>query len=172
HCAEELPDEATVCPQCHNDPAVIPDWARPERDGSFWRSQGAGEPDGVPRILRQSLEEAGRERPRGVAAFLKQRLEPSPSQGERPIPTIVWVSLALSFSGLVTSVLPFGLIIMIVALVTGLILGVFARRQIKASNGTLGGLVWANIAIGLNLIRLIQLITYALSPLLLWSSRG
>jgi hypothetical protein len=27
HCAEELPDEATVCPECHKDPAVAPAWA-------------------------------------------------------------------------------------------------------------------------------------------------
>jgi hypothetical protein len=30
HCAEELPDEATVCPECHKDPAVAPAWAVPE----------------------------------------------------------------------------------------------------------------------------------------------
>lgn len=171
HCAEELADEATICPQCHNDPAVIPDWARPERDGSFWRPRWAGEPDGVPGLIKQRLEEPHSVRPRGVAAFLKQRLEHTEGR-ERPIPTIVWLSLALSFSGLVASSVPGGLIIMSAAAVVGLILGVVARRQIKASNGTLGGLVWANIAIGLNLIGLIQLVIMHARFLLLWSSRG
>jgi hypothetical protein len=27
YCSEELPDEATVCPECHKDPAVAPAWA-------------------------------------------------------------------------------------------------------------------------------------------------
>jgi hypothetical protein len=50
HCAEELPDEATVCSNCLKDPAVAPAWAVPRRPDEFPPSPGnAWEPNSVPR---------------------------------------------------------------------------------------------------------------------------
>jgi hypothetical protein len=145
HCTEELPDEATVCPVCHKDPAARPAWAvakRPDEAPSQWPEDAQGpnpDPDLLERIQR--LEDATR---------------------ERPIPQIVWVSLALSYSWLFVGLLGFllhgiaGLILVLVGLhITGLVLGIVARHQIEASNGRLGGMMWANIAIALNLIRLV-----------------
>ena len=165
HCAEELPDETTVCPHCHNDPAVLPDWARPERDPTFWRSEGASEPDAVPRLVKRSLDEADKERPRGVAAFFKQRYEDTGAA--RPIPPIVWISLVFSITPLFV---PVESLLLIATLGVGLIFGMIARRRIKTSNGTIGGLGWANIAIALNTLMLIRFLTSAL--LWLWLSRG
>jgi hypothetical protein len=72
-----------------------------------------------------------------------ESLEPAAAR-ERPVPWIVWVSLgATLFGG--------GIII-------GLVLGIVARRQIKASDGRLGGLALANIAIALNLVPLIYIL--------------
>ena len=57
---------------------------------------------------------------------------------------MVWVALgATVFGG--------GIII-------GLVLAIVARRQIKSSNGRLGGLALANIAIALNLVPLIYIL--------------
>lgn len=43
HCAEELPDAAKVCPECHKDPAVAPASAMPEppREPEAWSSEDA-----------------------------------------------------------------------------------------------------------------------------------
>jgi hypothetical protein len=48
--------------------------------------------------------------------------------------------------GILISTLLFG------GIIIGLVLGIVARRRIKSSNGQLGGLVLANIAIALNLV--------------------
>ena len=47
----------------------------------------------------------------------------------------------------------------------GLILGIVGRGQIKSSNGQLGGLVLANIAIALHLVSLVWLLI-SIGPLL------
>jgi zinc-ribbon domain len=48
HCAEELPDEATVCPNCHKDPALAPAWNVPRPDETSRRRLGdVFGPDGV-----------------------------------------------------------------------------------------------------------------------------
>jgi hypothetical protein len=48
HCAEELPDEATVCPNCYKDPALAPAWNVPRPDEtSVRRLGGVFGPDGV-----------------------------------------------------------------------------------------------------------------------------
>ena len=67
-------------------------------------------------------------------------LEPEAAR-ERPIPRIGWVAL-------IWTLLPGG------GIIIGLVLGIIARRRIKASNGQLGGLALANIAIALNLVTL------------------
>lgn len=59
---------------------------------------------------------------------------------EQPIPWIVGLSLGLTlFSG---------------GVIAGLVTGIIARRRIKASNEQLGRLVFANIAIVLNVVSL------------------
>jgi hypothetical protein len=72
-----------------------------------------------------------------------ESLEPEAAQ-QPPIPWIAWASLVWALIG-------GGIII-------GLILGIVARRRIKASNGQLGGLALANIAIALNLVTLIFIV--------------
>jgi hypothetical protein len=131
HCSEELRDETPVCPQCHKDPAVPPAWAtsggspNEARHWSDWREPaGAWEPNRLPDPLDD-------------VPGPYERLEPLAAQ-ERPIPWIVWASLIWTLgSG---------------GIIVGLVLGIVARRRIKSSNGQLGGLVLANIAIALNLV--------------------
>lgn len=144
HCAEELPDDATVCSECHKDPSVLPEWAMTGRSYEPVRGRlgDEREPDGSPELIDriERLEDATR---------------------ERPIPPVVWVSLALSFGPLI-SLLPrvglTGTILGIAGLVAGLVLGLLARWQIQASNGRLGGMIWANIAIALNAIRFVGIL--------------
>jgi hypothetical protein len=130
--------EATSCSICHKDPAKAPAWAvakRPEAtpSGSWWHeSEDAWEPTRLPDPLDD-------------VPGLYESLEPQAAQ-EPPIQWIVWASL-------VWTLLPGGII-------TGLVLGIVARRRIKASNGQLGGLVLANIAIALNLVTLIFLVVF------------
>jgi zinc ribbon protein len=82
HCAEELPDEATVCPNCHKDPALAPAWNVPLRpdETSLRRLGNVFGPDGVLPTSDQVPSPFG-------------RLEPSkPSK----IPLKVWSSLILA----------------------------------------------------------------------------
>ncbi len=82
HCAEELPDEATVCSTCHKDPALAPAWNVPRPDETSLRRLGdVFGPDGVLPTSDQ------------VPAPFK-RLEPSGASG---IPSKVWTSLILAF---------------------------------------------------------------------------
>ena len=130
HCAEELADEAVECPQCHKDPAVRPAWATSGKPPSGtphwsdWPQHGAWDPDSVP----DSLDDV-------PGPF--ESLEPAAAR-EPEIPRIVWVALlATLFSG---------------GIIVGLVLGIVARRQIRSSDGRLGGLALANLAIALNLV--------------------
>ena len=126
-----------MCPQCHKDPAVRPAWAtsgaspNEARHWSDWREPaGAWEPNSVPDPLDD-------------LPGPYESLEPQAAK-EHPIPPMVWVALgATVFGG--------GIII-------GLVLAIVARRQIKSSNGRLGGLALANIAIALNLVPLIYIL--------------
>ena len=158
HCAEEVPDQTSVCPHCHKDPGVPPDWAASGRDVTFWRSQSADNPDVVPNLVEQKLASSTDERPRGVSDFMRDRL--ATTSGTRT-PSIVWVSYGMwAASGYAGQ---FGIatgafIIMMFCVIAGVVLGVAARRQIKASEGTLGGLMGANIAIALNLFRLVTIL--------------
>lgn len=79
-----------------------------------------------------------------------ESLEPAAAR-EPEIPRIVWVALlATLFSG---------------AIIVGLVLGIVARRQIKSSDGRLGGLALANIAIALNLLPLIYILVVIMPSL-------
>jgi hypothetical protein len=71
-----------------------------------------------------------------------ESLEPQAAK-EQPVPTIVWVALGATLFG---------------GGILGLVLGIVARRQIKASDGRLGGLAIANIAIAVNLVPLIYIL--------------
>jgi hypothetical protein len=131
HCAEELPDEATVCSHCHKDPAVAPARAAqrpseglPPAPGDVW------EPNSDPRISG------------GVPAQYKG-LEPEAARnGSLGIPWKVWVSLALAFGwGLIPiSVTPqlgtAGLLLQPVGYVAGLIFGNMGRVEARARTGS------------------------------------
>ncbi len=124
HCAEELPDDAPVCSECHKDPSVLPVWAvagqsyKPGRQGPG----DARQPDGIPALLDRI-----------------ERLEDATQK--RPIPQVVWVSFALSFSPMIGPLLPrvglTGAILGILGLGAGLVLGILARSQIQAQTGVL-----------------------------------
>ena len=136
HCAEELQDEATVCPQCHKDPAVRPAWATSRKspnEARHWSDWP--EPAGVwePNSLPDPLDDV---------PGPYESLEPQAAK-EQPVPTIVWVALGATLFG---------------GGILGLVLGIVARRQIKASDGRLGGLAIANIAIAVNLVPLIYIL--------------
>jgi hypothetical protein len=149
HCAEELPDEATVCPECHKDPAKPPAWAVPRRPDAPppWWSEDALEPTGSD----------------GVPAPYK-RLEPAVArEGSLSIPSKVWVSLILSWVGgpiaaMTAALLPWGvgLIFRAVAYIAGLILGNLGRAEVKASDRL--GQVIAIVAIVWNAIGLFSIV--------------
>jgi hypothetical protein len=140
-CAEELPDEATVCSKCHKDPAVAPARSalgRPD-EPSPWRLGDVFGPDGV---LPTSDN---------VPAPFK-RLEPA---RRSKIPSKVWASLILAFSwgiivGTMVTPLPWGsgLILRAGGYVVGLILGIWGRAEAGASDGN--GEIVGRIAIALN----------------------
>jgi hypothetical protein len=156
HCAEELPDEATVCSNCLKDPAVAPAWAAPKRpDEPSPRLGDVFGPNGV-------LPTSDR-----VPPF--KGLERARAFGE--VPSTVWLSLILWLFGRVAG---FGLssitgitgpILAIAVPAIGLILGIVGRSRIKSSNGQLGGLALANIAIALHLLSLVWLLL-SIGPLL------
>ncbi len=156
HCAEELPDEATVCSNCHKDPAAAPAWAvprgpdepPPRLSGDLW------EPNRVPRT------------PDGVPAPYKG-LEPDAArEGSLGIPSKVWVSLILGLAwgvvgGMTAALLPVGvgLIFRALGYVAGLILGNMGRAEVKASDRL--GQILAIIAIIFNAIGLVSTVVGA-----------
>jgi hypothetical protein len=83
----------------------------------------------------------------------------------------VWLSLILWLfgrvvgSGLSAITGITGPILAIAVPAIGLILGIVGRSQIKSSNGQLGGLALANIAIALHLVSLVWLLI-SIGPLL------
>jgi len=157
HCAEELPDEATVCSGCHKDPAVAPAWNVPGRldEPSLRRLGDVFGPDG----LLPAYD--------NVPAPFK-RLEPSGALG---IPSKVWMSLILAFvwgfawgmiAGLTSPALPWGtrLILQAVGYIAGLILGIWGRAEVGPSDRT--GRNLGNIAIALNAFRLASTVIWAI----------
>lgn len=146
HCAEELPDEATVCSNCHKDPAAAPAWAVPRRpdEPSPWR---LGDVFGQNRVLPTSDR---------VPAPYK-RLEPEGSLG---VPSKVWMSLILAFlwgtpAWMIAALLPFaaGLLLRAVGYIAGLILGIWGRAEVGASDRL--GKILGNIAIAFNAFNLV-----------------
>ena len=144
HCAEELPDEATVCPNCHKDPALAPAWNVPRPDETSLRRLGdVFGPDGV-------LPTSDQVHSPGV------RLEPPRASR---IPSKVWMSLilgivwgfALRMIARQTSLsLPLWARFMLPAAgyIAGLILGIWGRAEAGASDRR--GEILGNLAIALN----------------------
>ncbi len=147
HCAEELPDEATVCSTCHKDPALAPAWNVPRPDETSLRR--LGDVFGPDRVLPTSDQVP--------SPF--ERLEPSrPSR----IPLKVWMSLVLALAWGValrmiagTSLsLPLWARFMLPAsgYIAGLILGIWGRTEAGASDRREE--ILGNLAIALNAFRL------------------
>lgn len=135
HCAEELPDEATVCSQCHKDPSAAPGWWAPS-----WSDERT--PDGVPAPYER----------------LEQGVAHRESLG---VPWKVWVSLILWLGwGMIawqTAALlpwPAGLIVRPLGYIVGLVLGNMGRVEVEDSDRL--GQVLAIIAIALNAIALVS----------------
>jgi hypothetical protein len=137
HCAEELPDQATVCSVCHKDPALAPGWAAPSpseagasRLGNVWGPTG---------ILPTSE--------RVPAPF-----KPSETAKARAVPPNVWASLILAWcwglapipSGVA------GLVLMAAGYVVGLILAIWGEVQASDRRGR----ILATLAIIINGINL------------------
>jgi hypothetical protein len=148
-CAEELPDEATVCSQCHKDPAAAPAEnvpAQPDQPSRLRLGDAFG-PDGVLPTSDQ------------VRAPVK-RLE---STGASRIPSKIWTSLTLALVpgfalgmmvGQPTNVLPPETrpILEAAAFIAGLILGVWGRAEVLPLDRL--GRILGTIAIALNGFRL------------------
>jgi hypothetical protein len=137
HCAEELPDQATVCSVCGKDPAAVPAWS--ERGAHDHRS---------PPRLGDVFE------PTGVLPTLDhKRVEPSGSLG---IPSKVWMSLILAFGWRVVYVallpLTWGLFLSPLGYIVGLILGISGKGEVQASDRL--GRILATVAIMFNAINL------------------
>jgi len=158
HCAEELADEATVCPMCHKDPTVAPAWTAPKspdepgplRLDEVWGTNGVlPTSDRVPAPYYKPLEHAG-----------------------AGVPPKVLVSLLLGLGwGLVVSLMPLPwvaeLILRPAGYIAGLVLGIRGRGEALDRLGR----VLAELAIIFNAINL----AWAVYGLLLWfgvSSRG
>jgi ribosomal protein L40E len=148
HCAEELPDEATVCSNCHKDPALTPAWATPRRpeEPPSWSSEDLWQPGRDP---RQSV---------GVPGAY-EGLEPEVARKGLGIPAKVSASLILAFAwrtigGYFSVLLPgvAGVIFLPVGYLVGLILGNMGRAEVKPSDRL--GLLLAYAAIGLNAVGL------------------
>ena len=149
HCAEELPDEATVCSSCHKDPALAPARNVPERpDETSLRR--LGDVFGLDGVLPTSDQ---------VPAPFKH-LEPSGASG---IPSKVWMSLILALvwgfaSGMIAMLasptLPWEarLILQAAGYVAGLILGIRGRAEAGPSHPT--GQLLGSLATTLNAFRL------------------
>ena len=148
HCAEELPDEGTVCPNCHKDPALAPAWNVPLRpdETSLRRLGNVFGPDGVLPTSDQVPSPFG-------------RLEPSKTSR---IPLKVWISLILALAwgfalrmiaGTSLS-LPLWARFMLPAAgyIAGLILGIWGRAEAGASDRR--GEILGNLAIASNAYRL------------------
>jgi hypothetical protein len=153
-CAEELPDEATVCSNCHKDPAAAPAWNVSERpdETSLMRLGDVFGLDGV-------LPTSDRVRTRPIKAS-----SPRASRASR-IPSKVWMSLTLALVpefalGMIVGLpipasgLPSGtrLILQAAGYIAGLILGIWGRADTLPSERT--GQILATIAIALNGFRL------------------
>lgn len=147
HCAEELPDEATICPTCRKNPAEAPAWAAPRapvgtsRLGDVWGPNGA-----LPTSER-------------VPAPFK----PSQTERRRAVPPIVWGSLILWWSWGWIAPIPSGvagLILMPAGYVVGLIFAIWG--EVQASDRL--GRTLATLAIILNGMSLISTLYGMLWP--------
>ena len=135
HCAEELPDEATVCPTCHKDPAAAPAWAAPRPPGEVGASR-LSNVWGANGVLPTSE--------RVPAPLFKA---PLPARA-RAVPPKVWASLILGFcwglapvpSGVA------GLILLPAGYIVGLIFAIWG--EVQASDRL--GRTLATLAIMLN----------------------
>lgn len=163
HCAEELDDWATRCPQCGKDPSVPPAWAVPARSdlpppptGS--RTRGAGEP-WEPRWFPDPIT--------GLPA-------PGPGQaatgGEAPIHPLVWVALVLTLFGgwilspVMSTLLRVGTsspetlgtvrtVVWVAYVSVPVVVCLIAGRQIRRSNGRYSGGTIANVLLVINVVK-------------------
>jgi hypothetical protein len=161
HCAEELPDEATVCSNCHKDPALGPAWNVPERpdETSLRRLGDVFGPDGVLPTSDQ------------VPAAPTKLLESSEASR---IPSKVWMSLILALLwGFASGRIPWltGLapswgtpIVQAAGYIAGLILGIRGRAEVVPSDRR--AQILGNTAIALNGFRLAWAVMFALQYVL------
>ena len=157
HCAEELPDDAAVCSNCHKNPAEVPAWAT---TGRADESHASSSEDGLAPEDDASI-------PDSVPAQYR-RLEPAAAR-RLGIPSKVTASLVIAFAWdyvailidrtflLVTSpgsAVPVSLIVLMAGYTVGLILANMGRAEVDSSDRVGQILAWA--AIGLNAISLVS----------------
>ena len=137
HCAEELPDEATICSTCHKDPAVAAVWTAPKQPGEAGHSRlgNVWGPDGV---------------------LPTSERVPAPNKAPRRagVPPKVWASLMLWWCWGWVAPVPSGAaaLIMPAGYIVGLIFGIWGEVQASERLGRMLGAV----AITVNAIALAQ----------------
>jgi zinc-ribbon domain len=159
HCAEELPDDAAVCPQCGKDPTEVPAWATAGRsdESRLWAPDDhrpqPGRDEGIPESVPAPY--------RGLEPAAGQRLG---------VPWKVWASLILALTwGYVASFLVWGwfvaaspasglpyLVLPLAGYTVGLILGNLGRAEVDDSDRVGQILGWGGI--GLNALRIFLLV--------------
>jgi hypothetical protein len=157
HCAEELADEATVCPMCHKDPTLAPAWTAPKS------------PDEPGPLLDDVWGPNGILPTSDRVPLVTTNPSNTPGAG---VPPKVLVSLLLALCwGLVVSLMPLSwvaeLILRPAGYVAGLVIGIRGRGEALDRLGR----VLAELAIVFNAINL----AWTVYGLLLWfgvSSRG
>ena len=161
HCAEELPDEATVCSNCHKDPALAPAWNVPERPDET----------SLRRLGDVFAHRTAFCRPPARFPLLLQLLDVLEASR---IPWKVWMSLILALvwgfsSGKIpwlTSPAPSWVlrIIQAAGYIAGLILGIRGRAEVSPSDRR--AQILGNTAIALNGLSLAWAVLFAIQYVL------
>jgi hypothetical protein len=165
HCAEELPNEATVCPECHKDPTQAPAWGTTgpsDESRPWWSSRSEGSDPGIPNTVPA--------RYRGLEPPVAHWLGIPPKIRASLVIALAWgfvvnmLDEALLLVGFPASAGPVFSVLWVAGYTVGLILGYLGRAEVEDSDRVGHILAWGGI--GLNGFRLLFFIL-SLAPALL-----
>jgi hypothetical protein len=164
HCAEELRPEATVCSNCHKDPAQLPAWAtsrRADAPAPWWSADQPprdDDPD-IPRTVPTGysrLEPAAARQPwLGIPAKIRASLFIAIGWGF----AVSVVAQLLLRGGVPPTTRSLLLPLWLGGYVVGLILGIRGRAEVEESDRVGQILAWGGI--GLNGLRLLFFVVSA-----------